>query len=135
MLHRLPFLVVPLLLSATLAHAVTLVTPSVSASGDDTLDCRIVNAGDKSISVFLELVQTGPTISGLTGTPFVFPSDTQDLPPNSAYSVFNRFAVELFPDGNTAHCRFTGKFSKTSVRAAAEVRDEKGRTVAIAPAE
>src|SRR5438046_7899791 len=97
-LPRRATLLLPLLcVLATAAHADTvLMTPSLNTTNlNNTLDCRIVNAGKKTISVLVEMLnQEGAVLA----------SNQFDVPPGGAR------ATELTDTVASASCRFTGKF-------------------------
>lgn len=122
MFRRIALLAVPLLMSATMAHAVTtLVSPNVSVTNvDNALDCRIVNTGNEAITVLFEMVN---------GNGMVILDDTIDVPAGGARAII------LTDTTTAAHCRFIGSFKKKAVRASVEVLDASFRTIAIAPAQ
>jgi hypothetical protein len=109
------------IISAATTHAATLLTPSMNVTNvDNTLDCRIVNGGDKSITVLIEMVNA----SGV-----VILDDQKDVPPGGAQSI------DLTDTDESASCRFSGKFGKKAVRGSIQVLDGSLRTISIAPAE
>jgi hypothetical protein len=122
MLVRIAWLcAVSILAAASPAWATTLVSPSVSVTNvDNTLDCRLVNAGKKPISVLFEIVNGDGVVSS---------SDTFEVPAGGAR------ALALVDTNLAGHCRFTGKFPKKGVRATISVLDELSRTISIAPAQ
>lgn len=109
-----------LVLSAS-AHALTLVTPSVSATNvDNFLDCRIVNLADAPISVFFEMIDNQGA---------VLMAESIDVPAGGIR------ALDLQDTAAAVYCRFTGKFKRKAVRASVAVMDGSTRTISIAPAQ
>jgi len=99
------------------AHATTLVSPYVAVSFGDGVGCLIVNVGTKDITAKIEVVSINGTVLQ-QGDPVVAPGRAEFV---YAYGIV------------TAHCRFTGDFSKKKVRASVDVYSG-GRTIAVAPA-
>ena len=121
MFARIALLSVFFIISAATAHAATLLTPSMNVTNfDNTLDCRIVNGGDKTITVLIEMVDANGV---------VVLDDQRDVPPGGAGSI------DLTDADQSASCRFSGKFGKNAVRGSIQVLDGSLRTIAIAPAE
>jgi len=119
MLTRLLSAPVLALALAGTAHASTLVTPSVSVKSGDTLVCRIVNAGEETVTVDVDIVDfLGARLKG--GPDVVEPGEV---------------GIQVLVQTTTsAYCRFTGAFSKQRVRASVDVLSE-GHTIAVAPAQ
>lgn len=88
------------------AHAATLVSQGLRVASGDIANCLIVNAGTKEITVKFELLNVNGEVAG---------EDEASVLPGGQSS-------QPFP-GNTgsAHCRFTGAFSKRDVRASIDV--------------
>jgi hypothetical protein len=103
------------------ASALTLVSPNVGVTNvDNSLDCRIVNAGSAPITVLFEI---------LDGQGTVVADDTFEVPAGGAR------ALTLADTAVAGHCRFSGKFKRKAVRAAISVLDPFSRTISIAPAQ
>ena len=112
---------VVVLAAASPAGALTLISPNVGVTNvDNSLDCRIVNAGEAPISVLFEIVDAEGAVVA---------SDTFDVPAGGAR------ALSVTNQAVTGHCRFTGTFKRKAVRAAVAVLDELSRTISIAPAQ
>ena len=108
------------LAAAAPARGLTLVSPNVGVTNvDNSIDCRLVNAGSAPISVLFEI---------LDGEGAVVASDTFEVPAGGAR------ALTVTDTAVTGHCRFTGKFKRKAVRAAVSVLDAVSRTISIAPA-
>jgi|GEM_PF-6520767 len=108
-------------LASSSAHALTLWSPSVSVTNvDNSLDCRIVNAGTAPITVLFEIVD---------GDGAVVADDTFEVPAGGARGL------NLADTAEAGHCRFSGKFKRKAVRATIAVMDGFGRTISIAPAQ
>jgi hypothetical protein len=121
MLGRIAVFAVLLLVAGTSAHALTLSTPSVSATNvDNFLDCRIVNLADKPITVLFEMVDNEGA---------VLLDESVEVPPGGIR------AIDLANTAAAVYCRFTGKFKKKAVRASVAVMDAFTRTISIAPAQ
>ena len=114
-------LAIPLCVFGTFAQATVLVTPSLNTTNvNNTLDCRIVNAGKKPIHVVVQIVnQEGVVIE----------QDEFDVPVGGAR------ATQVTDTAVAASCRFSGKFGKKSVRTTVAVEDALLRTIAVAVGE
>ena len=99
-----------------------LVTPSVIAASIDTTYCRIVNASTRTITVRIEHLGVS---GGHYGDDFV------EVPPGSV-GIRAPFVTGITMN---VHCRFTGDFVKTGVRASIDIRaGTTNRSVVVAPA-
>jgi hypothetical protein len=110
--------------AATPAAAVdsVLVTPNVTAAYLDTTYCRIVNTGTQTIRVRVEHL-------GVTGGHYG--DDYLDVAPGTVGIK----APFVYGISMNVHCRFTGSFVKTAVRASIDVRSgTTNRSVVVAPA-
>jgi hypothetical protein len=122
MIARLAALLCAALLAvASASSALTLVSPNVGVTNvDNSLDCRLVNAGSAPISVLFEIVDAEGAVVA---------SDTYEIPAGGAR------ALAVTDTAVTGHCRFSGKFKRKGVRAAVSVLDQYSRTISIAPAQ
>jgi hypothetical protein len=102
------------------AHAVTLVSPVLSALGGDIAACRIVNIGTSQIAVKIQLV---------AGTGVLLQEDFKVAPGGSDTVLGDEFS------GGSFYCRFIGTFNKALVRASISLVDTGFRTRLLAPAE
>jgi hypothetical protein len=118
------FLVLAVLGLAAPAHAAVtvLVTPSVTSAPGDTAYCRIVNVGTVPITVRIEHL-------GVFGTHY---GDDFVLVRPGEVGIRDPFVLGI---AMNVHCRFSGQFIKTSVRASIDVvPSTTNRSVVVAPA-
>ena len=116
-------LVLGLAAEAPAAAATTvLVTPSVTAAPIDTTYCRVVNVGTRTITVRIEHL-------GVKGT--WYGDDFLDVAPGTV-GIKAPFVVGI---SMNVHCRFSGDFLKTEVRASIDIKSgTTNRSVVVAPA-
>jgi hypothetical protein len=95
-----------------------LVTPRLTAVTGDFTFCSAVNAGPTSIVVTIEMLN-------FDGTAIAGPIDITVAPDHS---------TSITAGPGTFHCRFTGSFVKTHVRAAASISSG-GHTIVAVPAQ
>jgi hypothetical protein len=95
-----------------------LVTPRLTSTTADSSFCSVVNAGPTSIVVAIEMLS-------FDGTAIAGPVDITVAPDHS---------TSITAGASTFHCRFTGAFVKTHVRAAASISSG-GHTIVAVPAQ
>jgi hypothetical protein len=121
MTARLAALLGAALLAASSSSALTLISPNVGVTNvDNSLDCRLVNAGSAPISVLFEIIDAEGAVVA---------SDAHEIPAGGAR------ALAVTDTALAGHCRFSGKFKRKAVRATVSVLDQFSRTIAIAPAQ
>ena len=100
------------------AHAATLVTPRITSAAGDSAFCSIVNAGSRSITATVDMLSFDGSIIG------------------SAVIALDAGESSSITAGGfrTFHCRFSGSFSKTSVRCAASISSG-GHSIVAVPAQ
>ena len=104
------------------AATTVLVTPSVTAAPIDTTYCRVVNVGTRTITVRIEHL-------GVKGT--WYGDDFLDVAPGTV-GIKAPFVVGI---SMNVHCRFSGDFLKTEVRASIDIKSgTTNRSVVVAPA-
>lgn len=99
-----------------------LVTPVLYATPGQILNCQILNAGTRDISVVIEFVW----FTGIASIPFPF-----TVEPGASQSLTTGPAVVL----SARYCRFSGRFNKTGVRATGSVHESGGAVVVMMKAE
>jgi hypothetical protein len=117
--RSLRFAPILVLVLTTSAHALTtLVTPEVDAGTQDVVFCRVVNEGQKAVTVRTEIVlNNNADVNDFTEP--VAPGQSESLTVAGPVS---------------ARCRFSGSFSRRTVRGSIDLKTDV-RTILVAPAQ